>query len=61
MRVRQLPASSLYPKIHFTFTDHPLMVWADAILLRLGAPSGDGVGEARLPLITLPEFLESPL
>ncbi len=35
MRVRQLPASPLYPKIRFAFTDYPLIVWAGAILLRL--------------------------
>ncbi len=35
MRVRQLPASPLYPKIRFAFADHPIIVWADAILLRL--------------------------
>lgn len=28
-------ASSLYPKIRFAFTDHPITVWAGAILLRL--------------------------
>lgn len=35
MRVRQAPASPLYPKIRFAFTDHPITVWAGAILLRL--------------------------
>lgn len=35
MRVRQSPASPLYPKIRFAFTDHPITVWAGAILLRL--------------------------
>lgn len=35
MRVRRLPASPLYPKIRFAFTDHPITVWAGAILLRL--------------------------
>jgi hypothetical protein len=29
------PASPLYPKIRFAFTDHPITVWAGAILLRL--------------------------
>jgi hypothetical protein len=28
-------ASPLYPKIRFAFTDHPITVWAGAILLRL--------------------------
>jgi hypothetical protein len=28
-------ASLLYPKIRFAFTDHPITVWAGAILLRL--------------------------
>ena len=35
MRTRQPPASPLYPKIRFAFTDHPITVWAGAILLRL--------------------------
>jgi len=35
MRVRQLPASPLYSKIRFAFADHPIIVWADVILLRL--------------------------
>jgi hypothetical protein len=35
MRVRQLPASPLHPKIRFAFADHPLIAWADAIFLRL--------------------------
>lgn len=35
MRGRQPPASPLYPKIRFAFTDHPITVWAGAILLRL--------------------------
>lgn len=35
MRVRRPPASPLYPKIRFAFTDHPITVWAGAILLRL--------------------------
>ena len=35
MRVRPAPISPLYPKIRFAFTDHPLTVWAGAILLRL--------------------------
>jgi hypothetical protein len=29
------PGSPFYPKIRFAFTDHPLTVWAGAILLRL--------------------------
>jgi hypothetical protein len=28
-------ASPLYPKIRFAFTDHPITVWAGAIVLRL--------------------------
>ncbi|MCA9501152.1 MAG: hypothetical protein KC588_18315, partial [Nitrospira sp.] len=28
-------ASPFYPKIRFAFTDHPITVWAGAILLRL--------------------------
>ncbi len=28
MRPRQALASPLYPKIRFTFTDHPVTVWA---------------------------------
>lgn len=35
MRPRQPPTSPLYPKIRFAFTDHPITVWAGAILLRL--------------------------
>lgn len=35
MRTRSVPASPLYPKIRFAFTDHPITVWAGAILLRL--------------------------
>lgn len=35
MRARPVPASPLYPKIRFAFTDHPITVWAGAILLRL--------------------------
>lgn len=35
MRGRHPPASPLYPKIRFAFTDHPITVWAGAILLRL--------------------------
>ena len=35
MRVRPAPASPLYPKLRFAFTDHPITVWAGAILLRL--------------------------
>ncbi len=35
MRVRQAPAAPLSPKIRFACTDHPITVWAGAILLRL--------------------------
>ena len=35
MRARQALTSPLYPKIRFAFTDHPITVWAGAILLRL--------------------------
>ncbi len=35
MRVRPAPASPLYPQLRFAFTDHPITVWAGAILLRL--------------------------
>ena len=35
MRPRPAPASPRYPKIRFAFTDHPITVWAGAILLRL--------------------------
>ena len=35
MRARPAPASPLYPKIRFACTDHPITVWAGAILLRL--------------------------
>ena len=35
MRTRRPAASPLYPKIRFAFTDHPITVWAGAILLRL--------------------------
>ncbi|MGH7231516.1 MAG: hypothetical protein ACREJU_09190 [Nitrospiraceae bacterium] len=35
MRARRPPASQLYPHIRFAFTDHPITVWAGAILLRL--------------------------
>lgn len=35
MRARQVSTSPLYPKIGFAFTDHPITVWAGAILLRL--------------------------
>jgi len=35
MRTRPAPSSPLYPKIRFAFTDHPITVWAGAILLRL--------------------------
>ncbi len=35
MRARSAPASPLYPKLRFAFTDHPITVWAGVILLRL--------------------------
>lgn len=35
MRGPRPPASPLYPKIRFAFTDHPITVWAGGILLRL--------------------------
>ena len=35
MHAHSAPASPLYPKIRFAFTDHPITVWAGAILLRL--------------------------
>ena len=35
MRTHPAPASPLYPKIRFAFTDHPITVWVGAILLRL--------------------------
>jgi Transposase DDE domain group 1 len=35
MRARSAPVSPLYPKIRFAFTDHPITVWAGALLLRL--------------------------
>ncbi len=35
MHARQVLASPLYPKIRFAFTNHPITVWAGAILLRL--------------------------
>ena len=35
MRRRPTPASPLYPKLRFAFTDHPITVWAGVILLRL--------------------------
>jgi Transposase DDE domain group 1 len=35
MRPGRPAASPLYPKIGFAFTDHPITVWAGAILLRL--------------------------
>ncbi len=35
MRRRRDQASPLYPKLRFAFTDHPITVWAGAILLRL--------------------------
>lgn len=35
MCTRSVTPSPLYPKIRFAFTDHPITVWAGAILLRL--------------------------
>ena len=35
MRARPAPVSPRYPKIRFAFTDHPITVWAGALLLRL--------------------------
>ena len=35
MRTRRPVASPLYPKISFACTEHPITVWAGAILLRL--------------------------
>jgi len=35
MSARPTSTSPLYPKIRFAFTDHPITVWAGAILLRL--------------------------
>lgn len=35
MGVRQIPTSPLHPKIRFACTDHPITIWARAILLRL--------------------------
>lgn len=35
MCARQPAASPLYLKIHFAFMDHPIMVWAGLVLLRL--------------------------
>jgi len=34
MRTRSVIPSPLDPKIRFAFTDHPITVWAGAILLR---------------------------
>ena len=35
MRTRRSGHSPLYPKIHFAFTNHPVTVWAGAILVQL--------------------------
>ena len=35
MRTRQPGCAPFYPKIQFACTDHPITVWAGAILLRL--------------------------
>jgi hypothetical protein len=51
MRSRQSPPSSLYPRIRFAFTDHPITVWAGAILLRLYFELM-GLRAALVPLLT---------
>jgi hypothetical protein len=51
MRPRPAPASPLYPKIRFAFTDHPITVWAGAILLRLYFELL-GLRAALVPLLT---------
>lgn len=51
MRARPAPASPLYPKIRFAFTDHPITVWAGAILLRLYFEL-IGLRAALVPLLT---------
>jgi len=51
MRTRPVPASPLYPKIRFAFTDHPITVWAGAILLRLYVEL-IGLRTALVPLLT---------
>ncbi|MGE3154874.1 MAG: hypothetical protein AB7G48_10710 [Nitrospiraceae bacterium] len=57
MRVRPVPASMRYPKLRFALTDHPITVWAGAILLRL---SDELIG-LRAALITLlTPFAKSP-
>ncbi|WP_447973991.1 transposase [Nitrospira sp. Kam-Ns4a] len=50
MRTRQPPASSLYPKIRFAFTDHPITVGAGAMLLRLSFAL-IGLRAALIPLL----------
>ncbi|MEX5214766.1 MAG: hypothetical protein NW703_11440 [Nitrospiraceae bacterium] len=57
MRIRPVPASMRYPKLRFALTDHPITVWAGAILLRL---SDELIG-LRVALITLlTPFAKSP-
>ena len=51
MRPRHPVASPLYPKIRFAFTDHPITVWAGAILLRLYVEL-IGLRAALVPLLT---------
>jgi hypothetical protein len=51
MRTRPAPTSPLYPKIRFAFTDHPITVWAGAILLRLYVEL-IGLRTALVPLLT---------
>jgi hypothetical protein len=51
MRPRHPVASPLSPKLRFAFTDHPITVWAGALLLRL---YGELIGlrAALVPLLT---------
>ena len=42
MRARHLPASPIYPKIRFAFTDHPITVWAGAIDFAMHPSINDG-------------------
>lgn len=50
MRPRQVLVSPHYLKIRFAFTDHPITVWAGAILLRLYFELG-GLRTALVPLL----------
>lgn len=50
MRARPAPTSPRYPKIRFAFTDHPITVWAGAILLRLYV-ARIGLGTTRTPAL----------